>query len=110
MPAGDPAALAQAQLHILDNYAAAEAAGALLGARLLNACAPAHHLQRRQSFAASLTASPPPPARGYDAIGRMRRFLAAVEKVETRAGTGAWDRASAPPQSAEKKHVKWAGE
>ena len=102
VPAGDPAALAQAQLHILDNYAEAEAAGALLRARLLNACAPAHHLQRRQAFAASLTANPPSPARGYDAIDRMRRFLAAVEKVEKRAGTGAWDRASASPQWAER--------
>jgi len=108
VPAGNPAALAHAQLHILVHYAEAEAGGALLRDRLLKACSPARHLQRRQSFAASITASLP-PARGYDAIERMRRFLAAVEEVEKRARTGARNRGRHPRQCTEKKHVMGAG-
>jgi glycosyltransferase involved in cell wall biosynthesis len=109
VPAGDPAALARAQLRILEHYPEAQAAGAVLRDRLMRICAPAHVLQRRQAFAQSITASSPPsPAEGHDAIHRMRRFLAAVEEAERRERPAARNCAFHTRQVAHARHVMGA--
>jgi glycosyltransferase involved in cell wall biosynthesis len=104
VPAGDADALARAQLRVLADLPAAEDDSERWRARLVRACSPAHHLQRRASFVEALAEDPARPDSGAhaapDTMERMQRFLATVERAEHNAGDG-----STPSRVAQERHA-----
>jgi glycosyltransferase involved in cell wall biosynthesis len=86
VPAGDADALARGQLRVLADLPAARRDSARCRAALLEACAPSRCLEARASFVAGLARGASRITSGgevaQDAMGRMQRFIGAVENAE----------------------------
>ncbi|UCD75413.1 MAG: glycosyltransferase family 4 protein [Phycisphaerales bacterium] len=89
-PVHDAEALAEAQLRILADRAAARRRALNAREQLAEACAPLRHLERRAEFARSLTAHPSEVGdeAAPDAIDQMAAFIDSVEERERAVGAG----------------------
>lgn len=93
-PTGNVAALADAQLRVLNDRSAAERHGRGCRDKLLEVCAPTRNLALRQAFVDAIEArSASALTISEDSLSEMESFLDDVERAETEASTSVSSRA-----------------